>query len=511
MASQEQIRTQVEAYEIKGDSKITNAIHNTARAMVEKSINVQPGQKVLLWFDPTGMPLVKQMYNACVANGAIVTFHMRDFEEDARVLPFLSSEKIFESFAEEKRLVNEADAILLVRNPFNPEAMQNVPAEKTKIYNEARNDAHRRRNIDLKDDGVNWCLFLWPTEYEATKEGLPHDDYIKMYFEACNQPWEAIKEAGAKLKAKLDAGETLELFADMDNEDESKRTHLKMSIKGMTFCNSTIAKNYPGSEVFSAPVMDSVEGQVYFPGEYIYSGKKITGIFLRFEKGKVVEAHAEKGDDALQEILSNGEGARYLGEVAFGTNPGLTKRFFNTLLNEKVAGSFHIAVGHCYEYTEYDGESVHVDNRNHDTPNHWDLTRLMHGDANGNHGGMVLLDRQILQIGGVFVDPELAILNPKGIKPKMNEGSQPILYKKPWVIDKDELDILRNITVSHGLSVQIVAQPGDGFEIGAADCQIYEDQLGIWVLGDKKLDPADDIELFHEIDDAWQASRKAKS
>ena len=259
MASQEQIRAKVEAYEIKGDPLITDAIHNTARAMVEKSINVQPGQKILLWFDPAGMPLVKQMYDACVAKGAIVTFHMRDFEEDARLLPSLSHEEIFERFAEEKRLVSDADAVLMVRNPNNPEAMQGVPADKANAYNNARANAHERRSIDISKGGVEWCLFLWPTEYEAKKEGLPLDEYMKLYFEACNQPWEAIKKAGVKLKEKLDAGETLELFADYDNEDKRKRTHLKMNIKGMTFCNSSIDKNYPGAEVFSAPVMDSVE------------------------------------------------------------------------------------------------------------------------------------------------------------------------------------------------------------------------------------------------------------
>lgn len=414
MATQEQIKRQVEAYEFKGDPQITAAIHNTARAMVEQSVGVRSGQKVLFWFDATGLPLIKEMYQACLAKGATVSFYLRDFEEDARLLPTLTPEQIKARFAEEKRLVNEADAILLVRGPENPEAMSSVPADKLKVYNEARSDAHQRRTTDLKDGGVIWCLFLWPTKYEAIKEGLTHEEYIRIYFEACNQPWETIKKAGAKLKAKLDAGETLELFADEENKDERKRTHLKMSIKGMTFYNSSIDINYPGSEVFSAPVMDSVEGQVYFPGEYIYSGKKMTNIFLRFERGKIIDAYADDGNKALQEILSNGEGARYLGEIAFGTNPGLTRRFFNDLLNEKVGGSFHIAVGHCYKYTTVDGKPVHVNNGNTDerTPNHWDLTRIMHRNADGTGGGMVLLDGKKLQVDGKFEDQELAILNP---------------------------------------------------------------------------------------------------
>lgn len=412
MVSQLEIRQQVESFEGAFEPAITQAIHNTARAMVETSLKVQAGQKVLIWFDGPGLPLVKEMYHACMAKGAQVSFHRRDYEADAVEIAQMTPDEIRAKFVEEKRLVDESDAILLVRNPENPLAMDTLPPELRSAYNQGRSEAHHRRLIDLKDGGVNWCLFIWPTQYEADKEGLSLPEYQKAYFEACNQPWEAIKKAQGKLKEKLDRANRITLIANENEKDPMKRTHLSMSIEGMTFINSSIEKNYPGSEVFSAPVIDSVEGQVYADGEYIYDGHLMKNIYLKFEKGQVVEARAEEGNVGLQEILAQGKGARYLGEIALGTNPGLRRRFFNDLLNEKVGGSFHIAVGHCYEYKEADGQPVNVNNGNLEgeppdkTPNHWDLTILMH------KGGRVILDEEVIQENGIFLDPELAVLNP---------------------------------------------------------------------------------------------------
>lgn len=304
--------------------------------------------------------------------------------------------------------------MLLIRNPEHPEAMGSVPPDKAQAYAESYAYAHTRRFKNTRDGGVDWVLMLWPTEYEARKEGLPFNEYFRQYMEACNQPWGAIKKAQKKLKEKLDNGKVLELIANEDDPDPGKRTHVTMSIDGMTFCNSTIDKNYPGSEVFSAPVLESVNGQIYADGEYLYDGHLMKNIHLKIQKGKIIEALAEEGNEGLQDILSNGEGARYFGEVAFGTNRGLTRRFFNTLLNEKVSGSFHMAIGQCYNYEEYGGESVNVNNGNTEdrTPNHWDLTILMHRRHDGTGGGKIILDREVIQEDGKFLDPKLAILNP---------------------------------------------------------------------------------------------------
>ncbi len=411
MANQENLRQFVEKFEGNRDPKFVEAVWNIASAMVEVSANVQEGQQVLLWFDNAGgIQLVQDLYQRCLARGAEVDFFMRDLTEDARGLADCEADQVTEFFLNERTKMDKADIVLIVRGPENPEALQALSPELRAAYGREYGKAHERRN----DGTLAWTLIEWPTEYEAKKEGLRYEEYLEVFLEACNQPWEEIRKAQQILVEMLNKGETLELIANDSDPDLGKRTRVTMSIKGMTFANSTISKNMPGSEVFSAPVLDSVEGQIFAPGLYLYEGFLMRNILLRIKQGVIVEAIAEEGNDGLQAILNQTEAARRFGEVALGTNPGLNRRFFNALLNEKVGGSFHMAIGHCYTFTHYDGEEVNVNNGNIERGSpHWDLTILMHRNADGSGGGMVILDGKVIQEDGSFTDPRLAILNPR--------------------------------------------------------------------------------------------------
>src|SRR5690606_36459970 len=109
---------------------------------------------------------------------------------------------------------------------------------------------------------------------------------------ACNQPWQEIHRAQVGLKRMLDRGNTLTFIANADDADVGRRTEITMSRKGQTFANSIISQNVPGSEVFSAPVMDSVNGQIFAAVEYLYDGFLMKDIFLKVKDGAIVEAKA---------------------------------------------------------------------------------------------------------------------------------------------------------------------------------------------------------------------------
>ena len=119
------------------------------------------------------------------------------------------------------------------------------------------------------------------------------------------------------------------------------------------------------------------------------------------------EATASAGEADLNAILNTDEGARYFGEVALGTNPGLRRRLLNPLLNEKVGGSFHITPGRAYSRTEYHGRPVMLDNGNRSDV-HWDIAIPMLASFGG---GRVLLDGALVQEDGRFLAPELSVLN----------------------------------------------------------------------------------------------------
>ena len=102
----------------------------------------------------------------------------------------------------------------------------------------------------------------------------------------------------------------------------------------------------PGGEFFGCPVEDSAEGTIAFT-EFpaVYLGHELTGIRLRFEGGKVVEASADSNEDYLLETLESDEGARRLGELGIGCNPAITRYMRNTLFDEKIDGTVHLALG----------------------------------------------------------------------------------------------------------------------------------------------------------------------
>jgi aminopeptidase len=250
-------------------------------------------------------------------------------------------------------------------------------------------------------------LIYWPTEKEAAVEGLSYEQYVDLFLNACNQPWREIQTAQAHLVELLNRASTLEIDANPRDLDAGRRTHLRMDIGPMRFVNSTIDRNFPGSEVFAAPVRDSVEGQLFACGLYTHDGRRMEDIFLRAERGRVVEARARVGEADLLAVLDTDDGARYFGEIALGTNPGLRRRVLNGLLNEKVGGSFHITPGRAYQFTEYEGQPVVVDNGNRSQV-HWDIAVPM---LPAYGGGEVRLDGDPVQVDGRFLDPALAVLN----------------------------------------------------------------------------------------------------
>ncbi|MBN8549550.1 MAG: aminopeptidase [Deltaproteobacteria bacterium] len=373
---------------------------------------VKPDARTLIWYDKGHDTLAAAIAEKCEALGADVFLHQRDFDRDVAEAMTLSVLEIPQILLPQKQAVARAEHVLLLRGPRDPEIINQLDKERRDAYMQGMSEAHAPRT----EGKVPWILTLPPTEADAVVERMPFERYFDIYAKACNQNWPLIRERQQILVERLNCADTITLRANMGDPDLRRRTEVRMSIRGMTFVNSTVDQNFPGSETFSAPVLDSVEGQIFAPGVHVYHGLRMQDLYLRIEKGVIVEARAEVGDELLQEILSRGVGARRFGEVALGTNPGLLDRVVNTLLAEKRAKSFHMAIGHCYEYDRYMGIPVNVNNGNGKkfTSVHWDIVVPMDEEVGG---GEVLVDEgtaseELIQRNGLFQRPELCVLNP---------------------------------------------------------------------------------------------------
>ena len=171
-------------------------------------------------------------------------------------------------------------------------------------------------------------------------------------------------------------------------------TDLRMSVAGMRWINCDGHENFPDGEVFTGPVLDSVNGTVNFSFPAVHHGREVQDVRLTFKNGKVVDASAGKGEDFLVSMLDMDAGSRSLGECAIGTNYNIKQYTRNTLFDEKIGGTVHFALGAGYPETGNTNASGL----------HWDMV------VDLRTGGTIRIDGQVISENGTFVHPALVEL-----------------------------------------------------------------------------------------------------
>jgi aminopeptidase len=207
-----------------------------------------------------------------------------------------------------------------------------------------------------------WCISLWPVPALAQQAGMSTRAFADLVNRALflDRPdpvaaWGELRERQQRLIDTLSTANEIRI--------EAPGTDLTLQVGGREWRNSDGKRNMPSGEVFTSPIEDSANGSVHFTVPSSPSGVDVTGVRLRFEAGEVVEASAEHGDDYLQTTLQTDAGARRLGEIGIGTNTGIDRPTGLILLDEKIGGTVHLALGRSYPETGGRNESAI----------HWDL------------------------------------------------------------------------------------------------------------------------------------------
>ncbi len=233
---------------------------------------------------------------------------------------------------------------------------------------------------------LKWVTTVFPTEAYAQEAGMSLSEYKDFVFEACHvadksDPIEYWQGVGRSQK------EVVEALADVDRIHlQGPNCDLRLSVAGREFFNSCGRHNMPDGEVYTSPVEDSANGWVQFTYPANYQGRSVVGARLVFESGRVVEATAESGEDFMRAILETDAGSRYLGEFAIGTNFAVDRYTGLILLDEKIGGSFHLALGAGYPETGSQNQSAI----------HWDLICDVREDSR------ITVDSELLYENGEF-------------------------------------------------------------------------------------------------------------
>ena len=211
------------------------------------------------------------------------------------------------------------------------------------------------------------------------------DAFAELLFNAVLQDWDAERERMSRYAELFEGAEEVRIVgADTD---------LTLPVAGGSFSVDAAGRNLPGGEFFTSPVEDSAEGVITF-SEFpaVYLGRECRGVRLRFEGGRVVDASADAEEDFLIATLDTDEGSRLIGELGIGCNPGITRHMKNTLFDEKIDGTIHVALGNSIPETGGVNES-NV---------HWDIVKDL------RNGGRIELDGSVVQENGAWKVPAAA-------------------------------------------------------------------------------------------------------
>ena len=389
---------------------VTQELIDGLAAQLFESSNAKKGDKVILVGVKGNIRILESIANLCIENDVDFELDIEDKQNTANMLKGLDDEGIGKLADAKNSLYKDHTTKIEVRSSYTPD--DDVKENWTKYSNAVSESAGK-----FGKDNHHYVITLIPTPEDAKADGMPYDEYMKLFFEACDQPWKEIKIAQAKLKKLFDEGKEVHI-------EDDRGTNLDFSIEEMTFANSVTLKNVPGSEIFSSPVLESVQGTLVADGKFHFRGFDIENIRLEFTDGKITEAIADKGQEGLNTILDTDDGARFIGEFAMGTNPHLRRQFVNVLLAEKVGGSFHFTPGNAYPYTKYDEDTVNVNNGN-TSKIHCDITTMLRG-----RGGKIFLDGKLIQDDGKWLVDGVEVLE-KGWG-AMKEDEQPDWWKEGY-------------------------------------------------------------------------------
>jgi aminopeptidase len=346
-----------------------------AKLLVENCVDVQPGWQVLVGGDYLARPLLDEVARQVAQRGAYALVRVGGIGSNREWLKHAPMELVETAAPLEMQQLEQCDAFIYVEAPENTRDAVSVPQERLLAAQAALRPALER----IFRHEVPWVGCQFPTPALAQDAGMGTEEFADFLYGACLLDWDAERERMQRYADRFDAAEEVRIVG--------AGTDLRLSIAGRSMQVDAGGANVPGGEFFGCPVEDSAEGVIEF-SEFpaVMVGRELQRIRLRFETGRVVEASADTDEGFLLETLDSDEGARRLGELGIGCNPGITRYLKNTLFDEKIDGTVHLALGNGMP--DLGGENV--------SSIHWDIVKDL------REGGRIELDGEVVQENGAW-------------------------------------------------------------------------------------------------------------
>jgi aminopeptidase len=356
-----------------------------AKVLVNYSVEVERGDLVEINGLAITEPLLREVYRAVLEAGGhpLTRVRMGSLSEiylknaGKHQIEYVSPIAEFEAEKVDKSITIWADE--------NTKALANVDPAKQAARSAATRPLFMRFMEREAEGTLKWVGTQFPCNASAQDAEMSLEEYEDFVLRAClvhlEDPiaaWRRVHSRQAKIVKVLDTKKKIRVVA--------RGTDLTMSVEGRKWINCDGKANMPDGEIFTGPIEDSVEGTVSFSYPGFYYGREAEGISLTFRKGMVTKATATKNEDFLRAMLDADEGARRLGEFAIGTNAAIQRFTRNTLFDEKIGGTIHMALGASPR------ESGGVN----ESGVHWDIVNDM------RDGGKIYADGKLIYRNGEF-------------------------------------------------------------------------------------------------------------
>jgi aminopeptidase len=355
-------------------------IQRHAEILVDHCTDVSAGENVTVSGPPVAEELVIAVAEKLGEVGASASIRLASQRAGRAYRRAIDPEDV-ELAEHTLAMVEETDVSINIGGATNTHETGDVSPETNRAFASA-NKPRQEAQMETR-----WCATAFPAPGSAQDAEMSTAAYEDFVWSAIDKDWEQQREFQEQMVEILDDASEVRIVS-------GEATDVTMRVDGMLTENDYGEKNMPGGEVYTAPVRDSVEGEVLFDKPLMAQGREVEGVRLTFEDGEIVDHAAEKNESVLTEVLNTDEGARYLGELGIGMNRDIDRFTYNMLFDEKMGDTVHMAVGRAYEWTVPD------DRERNDSAVHMDMIVDMSEDSR------IEVDGEVVQEDGTFVFEE---------------------------------------------------------------------------------------------------------
>ncbi len=358
-----------------------------AKVLVDYSVKVKAGELTIIRTDShLSQPLVKEIYKQVLLKGAYPVVRMGVEGLNEVYIKNATDEQLEYIDPMTELEYEKAQNLISIGAPLNVKNMARFDSKKLAKRSSVMKHLSEKMLQRAAKGELNWVIADFPTNALAQEANMSLEDYTEFLIKSCYlheenpvQKWIEIGEKQEKIAEFLNGKSKIRVVGE--------QTDITFNVAGRKWKSCAGECNFPDGEVYTSPVEDSANGQIYFDFPQIYRGNEAQKVLLKLENGKVVSATAEKGEEFLNNMLDMDAGARFVGEIAIGTNDMIQDVTGNILFDEKIGGSIHMAVG--ASYPETGGKNV--------SGLHWDLIKNM------KNGGKIYADDELIYEDGKFL------------------------------------------------------------------------------------------------------------